>query len=99
MARRLLIIHRQVPSGSGPDYDRAWMQLREAAAGVPCHAWRYRSTRSGDSFVEFLEYAAAGDPRGNLEVSEALRALERVAAGEIEEWLDASNVEVTSDRS
>ena len=99
MARRLLITYREVPEDRIEAYDRGWRMLQRAAAGIPCQAWRYRSTSSHDSFIEFLEFGGADDPRADAAVSHAIRALDEAGPGTTHEWRDATNPEEPNDRS
>ena len=91
MARRLVITRRLVAPHALKRYDERWQELRGAAAGGPCHAWRYRSLAAPSSFVEFLEFGGSPDPRLEPAIARAIQALEEVAAGSTEEWEDTTN--------
>jgi hypothetical protein len=83
--RSLLITERSVDPGLREQYDVAWTALRAAASGVGFHAWRYRS---GDRFIEFLEFRAGADPREFIQAH--LGVLNQISPGTVDEWADAT---------
>lgn len=92
MADRCLVsIIRELPASRLPTYEGAWSTLEAAVTATGAHAWRFRSDTRPDRFIEFLEFGAGQDPRDLPDITAHLAALERVAPGLTEEWLDASN--------
>ncbi len=88
--RRLVEVRRRVPRESAGMYDSAWRELETAVTGTGGHAWRFRSAEDADLYIEFLEFRAAADPRSRSDVRSALRALDSLAPGPAEEWVDAT---------
>ncbi len=87
--RRLVSTRRSVAMGRLAEYDRAWEELR-ISAGAETRAWRYRSADGTTEFIEFIEFAGGGDPRGRNEFAECLRMLDAIAPGAFDDWVDAS---------
>jgi hypothetical protein len=52
------------------------------------NAWRFRSGTDADLHIEFLEFSGETDPRDDPSIGAALRALEELARGVSEEWVD-----------
>lgn len=92
--RRLLSIRRAVPGGRREEYEAAWARLHAAAIARGAHAWRFRSARVPELYLEFLEFGAEADLRADPSAQAALRALhasfgEPFPAPEAqEEWIE-----------
>jgi len=87
--RRLVTILRNVDAASLAGYDAAWQALVREVSVRSAHAWRYGSLFAPHSYIEFLEYGG-DDPRRDPAVANALLALDEIAAGALEEWVDRS---------
>ena len=91
MPRRSLISQRRAVSSASRDrYVELWATLAGAARAGGSHAWHFASSRDPSLFVEFLEFAEGGDPRGAEGVSAALASLAREigSAEPEEEWVE-----------
>ena len=86
MSRRLLSVVREVPEGGRAEYDRLWYTLRDAAVAAGAHGWRFASESEPDRYIEFIEFAADGDPVSTPPVPEALDALDRHFPGDAGRW-------------
>ncbi len=87
--RRLVEIRRRIQRDSGGMYESAWRELETAVTATGSHAWRFRSADDADLYIEFLEFRASADPRSRPDVQSALQAMEALAPGSVEEWVDA----------
>lgn len=87
MSRRLVSIRRRVDEVVRPQYDRIWSQLEQATSALQCHAWRFTAVSEPAQRIEFLEFSAAGDPRGERNVAQLLQQLDQLAPGESEDWV------------
>ncbi len=87
--RTLVSIRRRPAPTDSTSYEEAWGALRAAAQAQKAHAWRFRSAGDDRLFIEFLEFRAASDPRGEAAVAESLVRLDAIAPGIVEEWTDA----------
>ena len=86
-ARQLVSQIRTVPAAARPRYDALWEDVRREATALGAHAWRFHSTIHPERYLEFLEFAAAGDPRRESAVADPLLALDRdLGTAEVEEW-------------
>ena len=86
-ARQLVSLVRTVAETAHAAYDSRWEDLRGAATALGAHAWRFHSTLHPERYLEFLEFAADGDPRGDATVAGLLLALDRdLGPAEVEEW-------------
>ena len=88
MADRSLVSQRRVVTPEQRrGYDDGWEELTRAVEALGAHAWRFVSANNPALFMEFLEFRADADPRGDSAVRESLRRLDREAApAEVEEW-------------
>jgi hypothetical protein len=87
MARRLVSQIRKVPEPARAAYESRWEHLRRAATALGAHAWRFRSSIHPERYLEFLEFAADGDPRPDAAVADLLLSLDRdLGPAEVEEW-------------
>jgi hypothetical protein len=84
-------IRRTVPAAAQPAYERGWAGVQAAARALGGRAWRFRSALDGSTFIEFLEFAAAGDPRADAGFAGQLAALDALHPGTAEEWTDATS--------
>lgn len=92
MAGRVLVsIRRSVDEPHRQRYEEAWHALADAARAVGAHAWRFRSEREPNLFVEFLEFGAGADPRDDPTVEQALEGLDTIGKGASEVWIDAED--------
>lgn len=87
--RRLVGTRREVPAGRAAAYDALWAEVQAAATGMGAHAWRFVAAADPERYLEFLEFAAASDPRRSPPLAGALARLEDEFAGEAEEWDEA----------
>jgi hypothetical protein len=88
-ARTLVSLRRRVPAPLRDAHAAAWAQLHREATARGAHAWRFASAADPELYLEFLEFSADADPRGNTEVSGALARLDEVGAAEVEQWVEA----------
>lgn len=91
MTRHLLITRRRIPLDRFDDYARLWNAVRTAAASTMARAWIFEAERSGDRFIEFVEWQAAEDSSltENAEVAAALDELNAAFHPEDSEtWLE-----------
>lgn len=87
--RRILVTHRTVPLDRSDEYTAAWQRLAAAAALRAGHAWLFRRAGHEDRFVEFLEWMDTADLPEQAEIAEALRELDEISAGILEELEEA----------
>jgi hypothetical protein len=87
--RRILITRRTVPLDRSDEYLAAWQQLAAAAALRAGHAWLFRRSGHEDRFVEFLEWVGPAALPEQPEIADALRELDEIAAGTLEELEEA----------
>ncbi|MBW3628256.1 MAG: hypothetical protein KY464_03060 [Gemmatimonadetes bacterium] len=86
-ARQLVSQIRTVPEEARSRYDSGWEEVRREATALGAHAWRFHSTIHPERYLEFLEFAANGDPREEATVAAPLLALDRdFGTAEVEEW-------------
>lgn len=86
--RRLLSLKRRVALRDS-NYDALWADLARGIRESGGHAWRFSAAGDPDLRLEFIEYEAGDDPRGNAVIAEILAELERtVAPAMLEEWLE-----------
>lgn len=88
--RRLVEIRRRVSAEAAVIYDTAWRALESAVVGAGAHAWRFRSPDDSALHLEFIEFRASADPRTRNDVASGLRALDAIAPGSPEEWIDSA---------
>ncbi|CAN5691498.1 hypothetical protein BH23GEM6_BH23GEM6_25570 [soil metagenome] len=86
MSRRLVSIRREIMDEALTSYDSAWAALEQRVTASGAHAWRFVSAAYPMRYLEFLEFAADADPRGESGVADALAAIGRIAPGTVEEW-------------
>jgi hypothetical protein len=86
MTRRLVSVVREVPEGRRAEYDRLWYTLRDASVASGAHAWRFVGESDAGRYIEFLEFAADGDPTEETAARDALGALEAAFPGDAERW-------------
>jgi hypothetical protein len=90
MAASLSSTRRRVNPERLDDYTRAWHQLRETVEARGGRAWLFRSARSPDEFMEFIEFRGADSLLDDRAVAGALRFLDRtVGPGSTETWEEA----------
>jgi hypothetical protein len=85
--RSLVSIRRLVPGGDSAEYDLLWNQLEGAVSALGSHAWRFSAASNPARRMEFLEFSSGPDPRASESVAALLDRLDRVAPGEVEEWV------------
>jgi hypothetical protein len=92
--RRLISTRRFVDDARLAEYEAAWGALVTTAAGMPfrVNAWRFRSAGDARGYIEFLEFSGEVDPRGDAAMAAGLTALEAVAAGNAEVWVDPLSI-------
>lgn len=91
MKRRILVsVRREVAPPHREEYHAAWARARELAGARGAHAWRFVAADDPGRFLEFLEFAAGDDPRGDEELARALRRLEEHGSGRAEQWEERS---------
>jgi hypothetical protein len=88
--RRLVSLRRRVEGDAQKRYRELWSALAEAVIATGAHAWGFVSTGDPQLHLEFLEFRAAADPRGEAPVRLLLERLDaEVSLAETEEWLEA----------
>jgi hypothetical protein len=88
--RHLVSTRRAVPANLSGEYAATWAKLRDAATESGAHAWRFASAAYPTEYLEFLEFAAAADPRAGERLKELLAELDRLGRGVSEEWDELS---------
>lgn len=86
----LISTRRDVPAGSLPAYQRLWARVREIAAETGARAWRFRRADQAASFIEFIEFDEARDPRGRQDLRDVGTRMDEISPGIVEEWRDAT---------
>ena len=78
-----------MPEQAAQDYDRIWNEIATIVRAGGGHAWRFSSSGDPGLRLEFLEYEAGNDPRGEDTVAGLLSALDaRCGSATTEEWLE-----------
>jgi hypothetical protein len=86
-SRRLVSLRRPIPEAVVERYDELWLALAAEVRALDAHAWRFASASDRDLRLEFLEFAAARDPRELPPVRELLHRLDvEIASASAEEW-------------
>jgi hypothetical protein len=82
--RKLIVIRRQVPPARAHAYDDAWRRLHGSAVAAGARAWRFRSGRAPDLYLEFVEWSSDSDME---QITASLRAaLEQIAPAAMDVW-------------
>lgn len=87
--RRLLCLRRHVPADREQEYRALWSVLASRVAEAGSHAWRFAAPGHRAERLEFLEFEAVHDPRGDAEARGILGRLnDEIAVARVEEWLE-----------
>ncbi|HEX6939241.1 MAG TPA: hypothetical protein VF158_07500 [Longimicrobiales bacterium] len=90
MLRRLLAIRRCVPLDRSEEYDGLWSRVRAAVDEAGGHAWRFRSARRQDTYLEFIESRELDRVLEGRRVAAARLDLDAVfGPGDPEAWEEA----------
>lgn len=86
--RKLLVTRRNVATAKRRQYDDLWRRVRDLASSSGGRAWRFRSSRNEDQFLEFVEWSGATD----LEAASAglRQELEALAPGNGDVWMESA---------
>jgi hypothetical protein len=92
LTRHLRITRRRIPLDRFDEYTRLWNDVRTGATNAGARAWVFEAERSGDRFIEFIEWQAreGDDIAADPNVGPALDALNAVFPVEDSDtWLEA----------
>ena len=87
--RRLLVTIRTIRQDHGGDYETAWGRLHALVTGRGANAWRFRHDRDAGRYIEFVEWKGATDPTAGDAGIAAMKALDAIAPGATDLWIDA----------
>jgi hypothetical protein len=92
LTRHLLITRRRIPLDRFDDYTQLWNAVRGAATSAGARAWIFEAERSGDRFIEFIEWQSieGDDIAAQRGMASALDALNSAFPTEDSDtWLEA----------
>jgi hypothetical protein len=87
VSERILLSIRRVLPPSGA-YEAAWAAVRQAAEHTGARAWRFASRTDESLQLEFIEFRLSACEQVRAAIDPPLAALDRMAPGTLEEWIE-----------